>query len=275
MRHPLLTLALPLVGLILFAPHMASAQSVGAFGDGFDTIVTSFTQTVSGVGTKLATYARSIMFVMLIIEMIVTFGPMLLTDLDLGQILQALLFRILIVGLFVWLTNVIPAAGGLGSFVQSFAGSLFDASTGQASAPITPSTLFTYAWQAGSNVYQQSSGITGSAAGAIIFVLCGLIGAVLAAELIITIVEIHIVFAGAIVALGFAPWSQTRNLARNVLFAAIGSGFKLFGMMLVGTVAVKLLAGFASPPAGTGAIKFGVLILGEILVLALCALKVP
>lgn len=244
-RSILPVVVLGLGAAVLLSAVPAEAATGIASSGGFSKIPDLYQQAVAGVGTNLASYARNLMALLALIELVWTIGRIVVTGGDLGEMLYAVISRMLIIGAFVWLTEALPQYGGMDSFVTDFASRLFSVSTGNSSGPVDPGSVLHIAFTISWNFVKAASwGSTPAAYG--ILVVNMLIAAIIAAFMVLAYVEIHILFAGGIIALGFAPWGETRVLARNFLFAAIGKALKLFGVLLVGAATMTVLGKIAT-----------------------------
>ncbi|WP_127903550.1 type IV secretion system protein [Solirhodobacter olei] len=239
-RSSLPVLALGLAAAILLSAAPAEAAGSLTTPGTFMNIPTLYQEAVAGVGANLASYARNLMALLALIELVWTIGRIVVTGGDLGEMLYAVISRMLIIGAFVWLTDALPQYGGMDTFVTDFASRLFSVSTGDTTGPIDPGSVLHIAVSSGLEFYKAAT--LGNTLAAIMIILVNtVIGAIVAAFMVLAYVEIHILFAGGIIALGFAPWGETRVLARNFLFAAIGKALKLFGVLLVGTATMTVL----------------------------------
>lgn len=267
-----------LVGYAMSATPAEAASGFSATGT-FSQIPDLYRTAVADVGKNLASYARNLMATLALVEIVWTFGKIVVSGADLGELLYALMTRILIVGAFVWLTNVLPQYGGMNGFVTDFASRLYEVSSGANTGPIDPGSVLQIAFSSGLQLVKSSSWVNAVAA-VIILAMDVIVGAVVAGFMVLAYVEVHILFAAGIISLGFAPWGETRVLARNFLFAAIGKSLKLFGVLLVGTVTVNVLQKLGNTvtcaTCGTGAaINASLLTLAVLVVGAMIIAIVP
>ena len=219
---------------LFLIPETASAQNNV---NQIDQIPESFEIAIKGISQKLADIARNLLMSFLIIELIWSLGKIVMEGDDFGAIMGAFFKRILIAGFFLALVDGVPTPSGnvgFGSFIIQSAEALTEQSTGQTS--FKPSDVFFQMFNAGLNVFTTSTGIAGKITGAIVWLIIIIMGAVIVGLMILTYIEIYVIFTVGILALGFGAWSTTQQFATNFLFAAVGKIFKLFVMILVATL---------------------------------------
>lgn len=254
---------------LFLIPETASAQNNV---NQIDQIPESFEIAIKGISQKLADIARNLLMSFLIIELIWSLGKIVMEGDDFGAIMGAFFKRILIAGFFLALVDGVPTPSGnvgFGSFIIQSAEALTEQSTGQTS--LKPSDVFFQMFNAGLNVFDTSTGVVGKIFGAIVWLIIIIMGAVIVGLMILTYIEIYVIFTVGILALGFGAWSTTQQFATNYLFAAVGKIFKLFVMILVATLISVQLNAFG-PLEG---VEDGIIAIGVSLIFVMIMSTVP
>ena len=133
-----------------------------------------------------------------------------------------------------------------------------------------PSDVFFQMFNAGKGIYGDSSGV-GVVMAVIVWIILIIMGAVIVGLMILTYIEIYVIFTVGILALGFGAWSTTQQFATNFLFAAVGKIFKLFVMILVATLISVQLNAFG-PLEG---FEDGIIAIGVSLIFVMIMSTVP
>ena len=247
----------------------ALAQEVG----NLDRLEDAFTAAVDPMAERLAQLARNLVFTLLLIEMAWTLGRSVLGGADFGSLMGEVFRRIIIAGFFLFLIDGIPTQNGtvgLSTFIlQSAEGLLGVASTG--TSEIRPNTILTMMYSTGGRIYENASGLGGTVSAALVWLGLVLLGAVIAGMMIVTYVEIHIVFTVGVLALGFGVWRQTEDFARRVLITGVARIFRLFTLLVIAVVIKVQLEEFG----GLSSFEDGFIIIGLGLIFAMALTSVP
>jgi type IV secretory pathway TrbL component len=138
-------------------------------------------------------------------------------------------------------------------------------------ASIKPSDLFWQMFESGQQIFDGSKGISGKIAGTIVWLLLCVLGAVVVGLMIVTYIEIYVVFTVGILALGFGVWEVTAQFAKNFLFSAVGKIFKLFTMILMASVISLTIQAFGT----LSSFEDGLITIGIVLIFAMLMTSVP
>lgn len=263
----ILPIALIAVLLVLIADGV-EAQNTARI----DQVSESFKGAVQSMGSKLSAIARNLMLSLLLIELIWKLGKTVMEGDDFGKLMGVFFKRILIAGFFLAIVDGIPTGSGqvgFGSFVIQSAEALTNHSLGTVS--IKPSDLFWEMFSSGQSIYSNSTGVTGSIAAVIVWLLLVMLGAVIVGLMIVAYIEIYVIFTVGILALGFGVWSVTDQFAKNFMFSAIGKTLKLFTMILMGSIIALQIKAFGS----LSGFEDGLVTIGVVLIFALLMTTVP
>jgi len=177
---------------------------------------------------------------------------------DLNPILVGLLRRLLNLGFF-W-TALLKANVWVPAVIQGFveAGRQAATAAGANLQELNPSTVLDQGVLVSSSVWSgvNSSGWLGAVAGAVLAALVSLLiflaFAVIAANLVIALVEMCIVIGGGVLLLGFAGSSWTLVFAERYLSLAVSTGVKLFLLYLIIGLGTALAASWQPMIAAAG-----------------------
>ena len=266
--YPILFLAFATT-VICVTPMEAYAQeSINKI----DQIPTSFQAGIEGIAAKLADIARNLLMSLLLIELIWSLGKIIMQGDDFGALMGAFFKRILIAGFFLALVDGVPTPAGnvgFGTFIIQSAEALTEQSTGQAS--LKPSDVFFQMYGAGTDILGNSNGIVGKIMGSVVWLILTLMGGVIVGLMVLAYIEIYFIFTAGILALGFGAWSTTQQFATNFLFSGVGKIFKLFVMILMGTIISAQLNAFG-PLEG---VEDGLIAIGVSLIFVMLMSTVP
>jgi len=258
-----------LLAILILVPEVSQAQESAAR---IDQVSDSFRQAVDGIATKLAAIARNLLLSLLTIELIWKLGKTVKAGDDFGQLMQIFFTRIVIAGFFLALIEGIPTGSGnvgIATFVIQSAEGLVDATESEAS--IKPSDLFWQMFESGQKIFDDSKGFSGKIGGTIVWLLLCILGAVVVGLMIVTYIEIYVVFTVGILALGFGVWEVTAQFAKNFLFSAVGKIFKLFTMILMASVISLTIQAFGT----LSSFEDGLITIGIVLIFAMLMTSVP
>lgn len=265
------TVLIALLGgaIALSLSPMAEAQSATAR---IDQVSEAFQDAVVGMSSKLAVIARNLMMSLLLIELIWKLGKTIVAGDDFGKLMSVFFKRIVIAGFFLAIVDGIPTNSGqigFGTFIINSAEALTNESVGTAS--IKPSDLFWQMLNSGGEIYANSSGLGGTVTAAIVWVLMSIMGAVVVGLMIVTYIEIYVIFTVGILALGFGAWSVTEQFATNFLFSAVGKTLKLFTMILMGSVIALQIEAFGTLTE----FEDGLIVVGIVIIFIMLMSSVP
>lgn len=106
---------------------------------------------------------------------------------------------------------------------------------------------------------------------AFVWLLLAILGAVVVGLMIVTYIEIYVIFTVGILSLGFGVWSVTEQFAKNFLFSAVGKTLKLFTMILMASVIALAIESFGD----LSSFEDGLITIGIVLIFAMLMSSVP
>ena len=264
------------LGAALVAGAAPARAQDGGIGAGIDGIVAAFERAVASISNSMIDVAITLIGSLLLIELVISLGRIVVTGAGLGELFATLLNRILIAGFYVFLMNNIPGLGGMNGFVGQTAEALAGlAGTGQA---ITPGELMSQSFVTFGALYDASSGIAGAVVAGLIGVVLVILTAMTVAMIVVAYVEVHIVFSLGVVALGFAGFSGTEDIARGFSRGALAKTLKLFAMLTLGSVMGTLFTtlGYGAIGASDEAVMTsGLTLVAAAVILFFVVLSVP
>ncbi len=237
-----------------------------------DQVSESFRVAVSGIAGTLSTIARNLMLSLLLIELIWKLGQAVWEGDDFGKLMSLFFKRIVVAGFFLAIVDGIPTGSGqvgFGSFIIQSAEALTSSSVG--ASDVRPSDLFWQMLRAGKDIYDGSSGISGTIGSIIVWLLLVLLGAVIAGLMVVAYIEIYVIFTVGILSLGFGVWSVTEQFAKNFMFSAVGKILKLFTMILMASVVTITIKDFGALTE----FEDGLVTIGIVLIFAMLLTTVP
>lgn len=245
-------------------------------------LVQQFLQATSSWYQALIPIAKSLFVTLAAIQLAWTAAWWVIEEDDLNPILVHLLRRLLALGFF-WAVLVnanvwVPAV--IDGFVV--AGKRAAAAAGTNLQELNPSTVLDQGILVSSSLWNAvgTSGwltaIAGALLAALVSLLVFLAFAVIAANLVVALVEMCVVIGGGVLLLGFAGSSWTLPFAERYLSLAVSTGVKLFLLYLVVGLGTALAASWEPmiAAAGGSAPQFFQVLAGA-LVYAFVASKVP
>jgi len=231
-RHFLFVLAV--VGLALVASE-ASAQAVTQPDAKFDGLLSLIQQNSEQWNSRLLGFALRLFWTLAVIQLVITFFPMVLRQAELGDIAHELVKYILVIGFFYEI--LAHSTYWANAVIQSFrdAGG---AAIGQTAA-MQPSDIFALAVEFANTIGNVHTINPLAAFSITIASACVLLSfAFIAAFMAVTLVESYIVINASVLLLGFGGSQWTREYAIAMLKYAVAVGAKLFVLtLLVGLIA--------------------------------------
>lgn len=231
-RHFLFVLAA--VGLALVVSE-ASAQAVTQPDAKFDGLLSLIQQNSEQWNGRLQGYALHLFWTLAVIQLVMTFFPMVLRQADLGEIAHELIKYVLVIGFFYEI--LAHSTYWASAVIQSFRDAGGTA-IGQPSA-MQPSDIFALAVEFANTIGNVRTINPLAAFSITIASACVLLSfAFIAAFMAVTLVESYIVINASVLLLGFGGSQWTREYALAMLKYAVAVGAKLFVLtLLVGLIA--------------------------------------
>ncbi len=231
-RHFLFVLAV--VGLALVASE-ASAQAVTQPDAKFDGLLSLIQQNSEQWNSRLLGFALRLFWTLAVIQLVITFFPMVLRQAELGDIAHELVKYILVIGFFYEI--LAHSTYWANAVIQSFRNA-GGAAIGQTAA-MQPSDIFALAVEFANTIGNVHTINPLAAFSITIASACVLLSfAFIAAFMAVTLVESYIVINASVLLLGFGGSQWTREYAIAMLKYAVAVGAKLFVLtLLVGLIA--------------------------------------
>jgi len=263
-----LFVALGLAMLLIFTQFAHAQQSSARI----DQVSESFRAAVDGVADKLSGVARNLLLSLLLIELIWKLGKTVREGDDFGQLMGIFFTRVVVAGFFLAIIDGIPTGSGrvgIGTFVIESAEALVGVASPNAS--IKPSDLFWQMFGAGQRIFDGAVGISGSIAAVVVWLLLSILGAIVVGLMIVTYIEVYVIFTVGILSLGFGVWEVTEQFAKNFLFSAVGKILKLFTMILMASVVATSIKAFGT----LSTLEDGLITIGIVVIFAMLMTSVP
>ncbi len=180
--------------------------------------------------SRLQGFARQLFWSLVVIDFVLLLGPLVLRNADFGELMEAFVKFILIVGFFASL--LIFSVQWSEAIVNSFRQA--GATAAGVGMQLTPGDLFSLgvelAYTVG-DVNMMNPGVAVSVAiSAVIILLCF---AFIAAFMAVTLVESYVVINASVLLMGFGGSKFTRDHAISILRYALSVGVKLFVLTLI------------------------------------------
>jgi type IV secretion system protein TrbL len=215
-----------LLGIVLGESALASTS--------LDNISKSYQDATGGWYSAIFPFAQKLFFILAVIEL--TWSGLLwaLNRDDPGSLLVGLLRKFIALGLFY--AVLLNAHSWIPAVIKSFMG--IGAAAGGMTA-LDPSALLDQGIEVSGALLDNISvlGIVSSPVGSLLAALCALIVvvafAVIAGQLLITLIESYIVIGGGVLMLGFSGSRWTSGFAEKFLGYAVAVGVKLFVLYLI------------------------------------------
>ena len=243
MRIALRTLLAVTVVLSVIA---VSGQAVAAEGSAtsLDKIVTLYRDNAASWQTTLSALALRLFLILAAIEFAYTAIRLAFRGSDLSEWMAELLNQVLFIGFF--LTLLLNSSAWAKAIVDSFRSAANQA--GQASggaANLSPSDIFDVGLQIASKVGDQTSLLSpGTSLGLIVCALVILVCfALIAAFLILALVESYVVISAGVLLMGFGGSRWTKDYALKVVIYAVSVGAKLFILQLLVALGQQIFNG--------------------------------
>jgi type IV secretion system protein TrbL len=221
-------------------------------------LVNQFLRATSAWHQALLPVAKHLFVTLAAIELTWSAAWWALEQDDLNPILVGLIRRLLTIGFF-W-TVLLKANVWVPAVIEGFvaAGKQAAAVAGANLQELNPSTVLDQGILVSSSVWNgiNTSGWLSAVAGALLAALVSLLTflafAVIAANLVIALVEMCIVIGGGVLLLGFAGASWTLPFAERYLSLAVSTGVKLFLLYLIVGLGTALAASWQPMIAAAG-----------------------
>lgn len=225
-------IALFLASFLFFALPKACAAEVAS--NSLDKIVTLYRDKASSWETTLRNYALTLFFLLAAIEFAVSAIRLAFRGSDASEWLAELVNQVLFLGFFLALLN--NSSAWAKAIVDSFRAAANQAAISSGgSSNLAPSDIFDTGLSIASKVADQTSLFSpASSLGLIVCALVILISfALIAAFLIVSLVESYVVISAGVLLMGFGGSRFTKDYAVRTMTYAVSVGAKLFVLQLL------------------------------------------
>ena len=221
-----------LASFLFFAAPKACAAEVA--NNSLDKIVTLYRDKASSWETTLRNYALTLFFLLATIEFVVSVIRLALRGSDASEWLAELVNQVLFLGFFLALLH--NSSAWAKAIVDSFRAAANQAAISSGgSSNLAPSDIFDTGLSIASKVADQTSLFSpASSLGLIVCALVILISfALIAAFLIVSLVESYVVISAGVLLMGFGGSRFTKDYAVRTMTYAVSVGAKLFVLQLL------------------------------------------
>ena len=239
-----------------FALLLAAIAAALVCGDGayaaestrtLDTIMQRYQQGAHSWEQTLRNYAQTLFWLLATIEVAYTGIKLVLRGADFNEWASELVSQILFIGFFaLLLTESSTWATAIVNSFRNAANQAVQASGG--AGGIAPSDIFGTGLSLGNKILDQASlWDPGAAIGIILYSLVVVVcTALIAAFLIVALVESYIVISAGVLFMGFGGSRWTKDFALKILIYAVSVGAKLFVLQLIAGIGQQIFTDLAS-----------------------------
>jgi type IV secretion system protein TrbL len=229
--QPRLIAFLVLAAALGFAPDAIAAEPAT---NSFDSIINLYRQNAAKWEATLANYALTLFWILVAIDLTLTAIRLAVKAAEFGEWASELVSQILFIGFFFALLKNAPVwASAIVNSFRTAASQAVVASGG--TSLIAPSDVFSVGLALASKLYESASWFQPQQS--FVMFLFGLVlivcFAIIAALLIVALVESYIVISAGVLFMGFGGSKLTKDFAVKILVYAVSVGAKLFVMQLL------------------------------------------
>ena len=224
-----------------------SAQAAVDINDAPDVILNIFEQNTRSWQSALKGLAEGLFWLLVKIEIAWTAGRMVVRGADMGEWLSEFLNQILYIGFFYWLLEYAPQLASIviASFQQA-AERAAQTSPFMGSGTADPTGILITGLNAGFRIMKLGSGLTPGEIMPMEAVALMVVSsfAMMAAFLIVVMVESYIVISAGVLMMGFGGSNFTRHYATAYARYAVSIGAKLFMIQLIAILGQRVFQEF-------------------------------
>ncbi len=226
--------------LLLFT---VDAHAAVSNTDMLNGIVEKMQTATQSMADKLAGFATTLFWSLAVINMVITFGFMVMRKADIGEYFAELVRFIITLGFFWWLlSNAVSGMNIGGTIIDSMRNMAVQA-TGLG-RELSPSGIVDVGFNVLFTVYNADLGIADKLLAYAVAVIILLIFAAVAVNMVLVLAESWFLLYGGIFVLGFGGARWTTDIAIGYYRQVLGVGFKLFGMAVIIGVGKGFIDGF-------------------------------
>ncbi|OZI49405.1 P-type conjugative transfer protein TrbL [Bordetella genomosp. 4] len=229
-----------LAALLLFSVDAHAAVDNHDILDGIVKEMHTVTQRMAG---KLVDFATSLFWSLAVINMVWTFGMMVMRKADIGELFAELTRFIITLGFFWWLlSNAVSGMNIAGTIIDSMRDMAAQAS-GLGSS-LSPSGIVDVGFEVLKKVWQADLSLASKIVCYAVALIILVIFAAVAVNMVLTLAESWFLLYCGLFILGFGGARWTSEIAIGYYRQVLGVGLKLFGMAVVIGVGKAYIDGF-------------------------------
>ncbi|MBS5160019.1 MAG: P-type conjugative transfer protein TrbL [Klebsiella variicola] len=226
-------------------------------------IVEKIHTSTEGMANELIGFATRLFWTLAIINMVWTFGMMVMSKADIGEFFAELARYIITLGFFWWLlSNAVTGMNIAGTIIESMRN--MGAQASGLGRELSPSGIVDVGFNVLFTVSEADLGLADKLLAYAVAVIILLIFAAVAVNMVLVLAESWFLLYGGLFVLGLGGGRWTSDMAINYYRKVLGVGFKLFGMAMIVGVGKGFIDGFLADLSGNP----GILELAVILVAA-------
>lgn len=236
------------------AVALAASPALAQASGGLDQIVDVYKNGANAWGPSLRQYAISLFGLLATIEFVWSFARLTVKGADFGELASELLTRVMFIGFFYWL---MIASGEIApSIVESFRQAGDAASTAAGgSSKMRPNDIWRTGVEVSNAILSTKVGLDAGkfvalALAGLILIVCF---ALMAAAMIIALVEGYIIMNAGILLMGFGGSSWTKDIAVKTMTYAVSVGAKLFVIQILAGMSEVMVKSWTAGFSAAGA----------------------
>ncbi|EQC0157037.1 P-type conjugative transfer protein TrbL, partial [Pseudomonas aeruginosa] len=215
--------------LALFSADAHAAVDNYDILDGIVKELKTVTETMSG---KLISFATTLFWSLAVINMVWTFGMMVMRKADIGEFFAELARFIITLGFFWWLlSNAVTGMNIAGTIIESMRDMAAQA-TGLG-RELSPSGIVDVGFDVLKKVMNADMGLAETIVAFAVAIIILLIFAAVGVNMVVALAESWFLLYGGLFVLGFGGARWTTDIAIGYYRQVLGVGFKLFGMAAI------------------------------------------
>ncbi|MFV6525880.1 P-type conjugative transfer protein TrbL [Klebsiella pneumoniae] len=215
--------------LVLFSADAHAAVDNYDILDGIVKELKTVTETMAG---KLVGFATTLFWSLAVINMVWTFGMMVMRKADIGEFFAELARFIITLGFFWWLlSNAVTGMNIAGTIIESMRDMAAQA-TGLG-RELSPSGIVDVGFDVLKKVMNADMGLAETIVAFAVAIIILLIFAAVGVNMVVALAESWFLLYGGLFVLGFGGSRWTTDIAIGYYRQVLGVGFKLFGMAAI------------------------------------------
>lgn len=215
--------------LVLFSADAHAAVDNYDILDGIVKELKTVTETMAG---KLVGFATTLFWSLAVINMVWTFGMMVMRKADIGEFFAELARFIITLGFFWWLlSNAVTGMNIAGTIIESMRD--MAAQVTGLGRELSPSGIVDVGFDVLKKVMNADMGLAETIVAFAVAIIILLIFAAVGVNMVVALAESWFLLYGGLFVLGFGGSRWTTDIAIGYYRQVLGVGFKLFGMAAI------------------------------------------